>query len=263
MIIDAHCHLGRSPQFHFPDVSVARMLTSMDRLGIERAMCCHLAMLQGAWELGLRESIEAYRLAAGRILFYAAFDPTLADGVEQVARCLDREEFVGVKIHPSMHGRYADDDCYDAVWQLADQRRVPLLTHSWDLSEQNPTQKFSFPSRFETYATRYPDVPLILGHAGGRVRGHMAAVDLARRCPNVWLDTAGDCYALGLIEYLVQGAGADKVLFGSDLTWIDPRTQLGMILDADIAADAKQQILGANAARLFRLADGVNQIHRS
>ena len=65
------------------------------------------------------------------------------------------------------------------------------------------------------------------------------------------LDTAGDCYTLGLIEYLVQQAGADKVLFGSDLTWIDPRTQLGMIYDADITAEAKQRILRRQCRRVI------------
>jgi hypothetical protein len=158
---------------------------------------------------------------------------------------------VGVKIHPSMHGCYADDECYNVVWQLADERRVPILTHSWDLSEQNSTQKFSFPSRFEPFVVRYPKVMLILGHAGGRYRGHMAAAELARRYSNVLLDTAGDCYTLGLVEYLVEHAGADKVLFGSDLTWLDPRTQLGMILDAEVTTDDKQKILRANAARVF------------
>ena len=47
MIIDVHCHLGRSPQFRFSDTSVGTMLRVMDRLGIERAVCCHLAFLQG------------------------------------------------------------------------------------------------------------------------------------------------------------------------------------------------------------------------
>ncbi|MHB8865049.1 MAG: amidohydrolase family protein [Pirellulaceae bacterium] len=251
MIIDAHCHLGRSPQFHFPDVSLRMLLAIMDRLSIDRAVCCHLAMLQGAWELGCQESIAAFRESAGRVAFYAACDPAVPDELEHVARCLDREEFVGVKIHPSLHGCDADDNRYDDVWQLAARRRVPILTHSWDISAQNPAQKFSFPSRFETYAARYPEVTLILGHAGGRYQGHIAAADLARRYPNVLLDTAGDCYTLGLVEYLVEQAGADKVLFGSDLTWIDPRTQLGMIYDANITTAAKQQILGLNAAQVF------------
>ena len=257
MIIDAHCHLGRSPQFHFPDVTVRTMAAVMDRLGIDRAVCCHLAMLQGAWDLGYRESLEAFRETSGRIVFHAAYDPNQPKSLQLVDRCLDREEFVGVKIHPSLHGCPADDERYDAIWQLAARRRAPILTHSWDVSERNPAQELSFPSRFEAYAARYPEVALILGHAGGRYRGHIAAAELADRYPNVFLDTAGDCYALGLIEYLVERAGPDKLLFGSDLTWIDPRTQLGMILDADVSAEAKRKILGANAARVFGLGETI------
>jgi len=251
VIIDAHCHLGRSPQFRFPDTSVETTLKIMDRLGIERAICSHLALLYGNRELGLRESVEAHEKSGGRLLLYAVFNPTQPQDLRFVERCLDTKGFVGIKIHPSIHECYPDDDRYDAVWQLAARRNVPILTHSWDISEQNPSQKFSFPSRFERFVAAYPQVPLILGHAGGRYRGHVAATELAGRYRNVFLDLAGDCYVLGLIEYLVARVGADRILFGSDLTWIDARTQIGMILDAEIEAAAKENILCQNARRLF------------
>ena len=254
MIVDVHCHLGCSPQFRFPDTSVGTMLRMMDCLGIERAVCCHMAFLHGEPALGLRESIHAYRESDARLLLYTLFDPNQSDSIDFVHECLDREGFVGVKIHPSFHGCYADDDRYESAWRLAAQRRIPILTHSWDISEQNPAQEYSFPSRFEKFVAMYPDTTLILGHAGGRYGGHVAAADLASRYPHVFLDLAGDCYTLGLVEYLVEHAGANKILFGSDLTWIDPRTQLGMILDANISMEAKRQILATNAARIFPLA---------
>ena len=47
----------------------------MDELRIERAVCCHLGMLQHAWEVGYEESLQAYRESQGRIVCYAAFDP--------------------------------------------------------------------------------------------------------------------------------------------------------------------------------------------
>jgi predicted TIM-barrel fold metal-dependent hydrolase len=253
MIVDAHCHLGRSPMFRFPDTSVGAMLKMMDRLGIERAVCCHLALLHGETDVGVGESLEAYRESEGRLLLYTVFDPNRSGSLDFVRQCLDREGFVGVKIHPSFHACYADDDRYAPLWGMAEQRAVPILTHSWDVSEQNPSQKYSFPNRFEQFTKKYRGVSLILGHAGGRYRGHVAAADLASRYPHVFVDLAGDCYTLGLIDYLVEHVGADKVLFGSDLTWIDPRTQLGMILDSHISTEAKRQILGENAARIFAL----------
>jgi predicted TIM-barrel fold metal-dependent hydrolase len=253
MIIDAHCHLGAWPQFHVPDASLATILRTMDQLGIARAIAAPLASLIGLAELGFREGLAAYRESRGRILLYAVFDPRWSDSLDFVRRSLQEPAVVGIKIHPAMHEYPADDDCWRGVWELAAERRLPILSHSWCVSDYNPVQKYAQPHLFARYMREFPQVPLILGHAGGRYEGHLAAAALARAHENVYLDLAGDSYGLGLVEYLAAQVGADRILYGSDLTWIDPRTQLGMILDADVPAVAKQKILGETAARLFGL----------
>jgi hypothetical protein len=43
-------------------------------------------------------------------------------------------------------------------------------------------------------------------------------IELAIAYDNVYLDLAGDGYALGLVEYLVAQVGAERILYGSDLT---------------------------------------------
>jgi hypothetical protein len=254
MIIDAHCHLGDWPAFQIPDCSLETMLNLMERLGIERAISAHSAWLLGDWGQGVAESVAAQRQSGGRILSYAVFDPRQAGSLELVSRALgDRDTFVGIKIHPSLHGLPADDDRYREVWQLAAREDVPILTHSWEISDYNPTQKLSFPPRFAQFANEFPKVTLILGHAGGRYHGHLAAAALAREHANVWVDLSGDCYALGLVEFLVEQVGADRILFGTDINWIDPRTHIGRVLDAEIPAPDKEKILRSNARRLFHL----------
>jgi predicted TIM-barrel fold metal-dependent hydrolase len=99
----------------------------------------------------------------------------------------------------------------------------------------------------------YPQVPFILGHGGGRPDGHRAAVELAQRYPHVYLDLSGDSYYLGLVEWLVKGVGAERVLYASDLTWIDPRTQLARVWGANLPDAAKSAILYDNARQLFHL----------
>ncbi len=253
MIIDAHCHVGAWRQFHMPDASVGTILRTMDRLGIECAVAAPLLSLSGQAEMGYREGLSAYRESRGRILLYAVFDPRSPDSLEFVRRSLAEPAFVGIKIHPAQHECSADDARWRPVWELATGSHVPILTHSWCVSDYNPVQKYAQPLLFERYAREYPDVSLILGHAGGRYDGHLAAATLAQAHENVYLDLAGDVYSLGLVEQLVAQVGADRILYGSDLVWIDPRTQLGMILDADIATADKGQILRHNAVRLFRL----------
>lgn len=260
MIIDAHCHLGVSPQFHVPDASLATILRMMDRLEIERAIAAPLLLLAGQTEMGWQEGLLAYRESEGRILLYTVFDPRPPLGLEFVRRSVDDPAVVGIKIHPAMHECPADDDRWRPIWELAAARRLPILTHSWCISDYNPTQKYAQPALFTKYVQEFSEVTVILGHSGGRYEGHLAAVALARAYANVHLDLAGDSYSLGLVEYLVAEVGSERILFGSDLTWIDPRTQLGRILDAEISTGDKANILRNNAIRLFHL-EGERSAH--
>ena len=51
-------------------------------------------------------------------------------------------------------------------------------------------------------------------------------------------------------------AGADRVLYGSDIALMDPRAQLGKIITADISEEAKRMVCGGNAARLLGILMG-------
>jgi hypothetical protein len=56
-----------------------------------------------------------------------------------------------------------------------------------------------------------------------------------------------------VIEKLVAGAGADRVLFGSDQPLMDPRVQLGKIITADLTDTEKRLVIGGNAQRVLNL----------
>ncbi len=109
MIIDAHCHLGVSPQFFIPDASVAAMLRLMDRLGVERAIAAPMPSLLGQAELGWGEGLQAYRESGGRILLYAVFDPLSPTSLAFVRQSSEEPAAVGIKIHPSLAQCPADD----------------------------------------------------------------------------------------------------------------------------------------------------------
>ena len=49
----------------------------------------------------------------------------------------------------------------------------------------------------------------------------------------------------------MEGAGEDRVLYGSDLPLMDPRNQGGRIVTAAISDTAKRNVLGENAARMI------------
>jgi predicted TIM-barrel fold metal-dependent hydrolase len=253
LIFDIHAHLGHCSQFNVPDISVERLVKIMQRFHIDKMLCSHMALLAGDTKLGFRESVDAYSLSQGCIMSYSVFDPRIPNGLDFVKQCANTPGFVGIKIHPSFHQCYGDDDSYRPVWKFACENALPILTHSWDYSDSNSTQKYSFPSRFERWVKDFPEVPLILGHAGGRYGGHLEAVRMANEHKNVFLDISGDSYSLGLIEFLVAKTGAEKILYGSDATWIDPRTQIGRVLDAQISTADKDKIFRRNAMKIFKV----------
>jgi hypothetical protein len=254
MIIDAHAHVGEVVAFRVVDTSVEAMLRLMDALGIDLAIFMHTSGIMECFEEAYAASEEAYTLSAGRLPYALVYHPLYAEeSLAWIRRGLERPGCVGIKIHPGQHQVYPEDPRYKPAWQLAAERQVPIITHSWAASDYNPTQKFATPEHFQPYVAQFPGVNLVLGHAGGRYEGHLAAVRLARRYPNVYMDLSGDVYSFGFIEWLVAQVGAQRVLFGSDANWIDPRTHLGRILDADISLEEKSLILGENAQRLFGL----------
>ena len=255
MIIDSHMHLGYVGGFYNYDTRLETLLKTMDRLGIEKAISSNCySLTYGDIKRGYFLDIEAYEASKGRIMSYYVYDPNDADAsIRLMESCYDPVIFKGIKLHPSWHGVFADDESYRPAYEFALSRKLPVKSHTWTISLTNPVQKFSTPDRFEKYAAEYGGVTLILAHSGGRYGGIRQAVALAQKYPNVFTDIAGDIYIDGLVETLVGGIGADRIFFGSDYPMMDHRNMLGAVLGADISTADKKKILHDNAARVFGL----------
>ena len=260
-IIDAHLHVGEPGRFFAPETGPEQLLDRMDRLGIARAVCCdQLSVREGTTRL--ERHSEMFEASGGRIHYLGVFKPSSAeDNLATLERAKERPGFVGLKIHPSAHGVPAEDPSYEPAWRFAADNDLPILTHSWSVSSYNPVQVFSTPERFERYAERFPSVRLVLGHAGGRGPGRLEAARMAKTHPNVYLDIAGDIFDFRLVESLVETVPVQKILFGSDYPWLDPRSRLSHVLLAEISAPDKTRILCENARRVYnRMATHPSQL---
>ena len=60
----------------------------------------------------------------------------------------------------------------------------------------------------------------------------------------------------GVVEYLTGAVGADRLVFGSDIPFMNAALQLGGLVYARITETDKRRILGGNAASLFGLEIG-------
>jgi len=253
-IIDAHAHIGRPGMFFAPETEPDTLLKLMDQLGIERAICMdHLSIHEGC-ERTLPMLRDVFERSGGRLYYLAVFSPKRSSGcMAALKQAMIWPGFIGLKIHPSFHGVPAEDARYEPAWRFAAERDMPILTHSWSVSDYNPVQQFSTPARFEPFVKKFPKVRFVLGHAGGRGTGRHETVRMARDYENVFLDLAGDIFCYRLIESLVDSVPAEKILFGSDAPWLDPRSRLSHVLLADVPASAKAKILRENALHVYRL----------
>jgi predicted TIM-barrel fold metal-dependent hydrolase len=239
-IIDLHAHLG-AYAFAIPDLSAAGMVASMDRLGVARTVVSHMACMSAEAERGNRALQAAVQAPPGRLLAYVSVWPFSREWVrERAEHWLAQPGFVGVKIHNSTGFPYSDP-AYEPLYALADARRLPVLLHTWGSAEEF--------TQIAALAARYPEAAFLLAHSGSN--NEPGYVALARDHPHVYLDTTLSSVRRGLLERLVEAAGAAKIVWGSDVYFLNQAQQLGRVLGARLDDETKLQILGRNAAALL------------
>ncbi len=250
--LDVHTHLGAvstfRPRFGTPEEMIALMDTTHTQLSVVIPM----ALLTAQFELGYRETVTMLERHPDRLRAYTVFDPNWPDvSLTLVARYLDHPGFVGVKIHPTIHGVDPTDTRYREFWALADEREAVVLTHSWSPDPAKPTQNLAVPDRFADILQSFRKLRLILGHCGGREVGRRLAVEMMQQYANCYADLSGDDWPAGELEWLMTQTPRGRLLYGTDAVWIEPRYVFGQVLRAGIPAEDRMAILRDNALALF------------
>jgi predicted TIM-barrel fold metal-dependent hydrolase len=250
-VVDAHAHLGGGPNFTIPRSGYDDVVRTMDETGIDVAWIAPLLGCGPDYRVGNRLMAEALRRHPGRFRGLVVVNPNYPTGMsDELARYGELEAVAGVKLHPGFHGYPISGPAYLPVWAYAHERRLPVLLHTWGGTST------SAPSQVNGVAGDYPQASFLLGHSGGTWAGHLEAIEVARRWPNVYLETCISRSPFGALEWMVREVGAERVLFGTDQPFIDPRPQLGRVAFAKLTDGEKTAILGGNARRLLARKDG-------
>ncbi|MDH7570158.1 MAG: amidohydrolase family protein [Armatimonadota bacterium] len=247
VIIDAHAHMGPWYNFHIPEGGTpASMVHAMDRLGIRTSIISpHLCIGPGYRE-GNQHAYAAAAEYPGRLVPFVTINPNYprSEIEAEIAHWEKNGGIVGFKFHTSLHGAPANHPGYYPALEYAQAHHLPILSHNWvgTPMDGKPT--------LYGLAEAFPGVTFIIGHACGAVEANCEA---ARRYANIVLDTTGSALGYDVIPEMVRRVGAERITFGTDNPFIDPRPGLGRMLMARISDDEKRLILGLNARRLFRL----------
>ncbi|MBM3264236.1 MAG: amidohydrolase family protein [candidate division Zixibacteria bacterium] len=188
---------------------------------------------------------RAIRRYPDRVIGVAVIDPTHMTPQEIEAEIKLRyleQGFAGMKPYPHMNLSYEDERFTD-WWVFGDAHGLYALLH---VAPQ--TGGVAAVGRL---AERFPAASWIIAHAGGSYAFAEEVAACVRAHPNVYAEITLTPVTNRVIEYLVETAGADRVLFGSDAPMRDPRPQLGWVVWADLPVPIRERILGANFQRIL------------
>jgi len=245
--IDLHAHCGPYFNMHIPAREPEAMVRIMDRCGIAKAVLSPNMSWHSDFALAnamMRQAIAAH---PGRLYGACAVNghyPELS--LEELERSFQDPRVVLIKVHPSGSQCRLDDNRMLAIYEFATRRKATILSHTW--LDNDPHGNIGL---FADVAKSHPAISWIMGHSGGPY-GSRRAVELAQKVPNIYLDITLSMCPARQIEFFVQEVGSERVLFGTDNPFLDPRPQIGRVALAKISPEDKANIFGRNARRLVR-----------
>jgi predicted TIM-barrel fold metal-dependent hydrolase len=246
-IIDMHAHLGEYYNMHVPNAAAGSMIKMMDRCGINKTILSTTIGISSDFVLGnnlMLEAIKKYRTRFYGACLVNGNYPELS--LQELKRCFDNDDaVVMIKIHPILTKCKLDDERMKSIYDYAVTNKIPILVHTW-LDED----AYGNLDIFREVSKEYPEINWIMGHSGGPY-GSRKAVQIAKELSNVYLDITLSMCPARQIEFFVEEVGSERVIFGTDNPFIDPRPQIGRVGLAEISQQDRKNIFSANAIRLI------------
>ena len=263
MIIDFHTHI-------FPDRIAAHaissleqsggitaktdgtlpgLFSSMDQAGVDMSVILPVATKPAQFMniQSFAESInEQY---SDKVMSFGGIHPDSANYRKQMNIIADLG-FKGVKIHPDYQGVMIDDIRYLRIIEYASELGLIIITHA-GVDIGFPDLVRCTPERALRVLQEVKPDKLVLAHCGGWGLWEEVIDTLAGE--SVYMDTA---YSMGhiseeLFVTLCRSHGVEKMLFGSDCPWGNPKRDLEAFLTMPLTAQEQELILHQNAERLL------------
>ena len=235
-IIDCHCHLGRYFNFNVPGHSPEDMVKSMDNIGVEKSCISSHMSLSSDIKKGNHFMMETVIKYPKRFVGFFTYNPHFPDLMESELPIYFKTPGIkGVKIHQGTHKTTLKNPAYRNIYAFADKYNIPIMIHTWSMETIKNIEEIS---------AEYTNAVFIMGHFGA-IPDHMKyAANVVKSRNNVYGDTTVSMMYEKNVEWLVDIAGENKVLYGTDMPFIDPRVCLGRVLYSDLSEPIKEKILG-------------------
>jgi predicted TIM-barrel fold metal-dependent hydrolase len=218
------------------------MLRYMDAVGVDRTLLIPFPVVDDY----RREHdliAAAMRSHPDRFAGAACLNPFVPENEfrDEVRRCRETHGFRALKFQPQYQGLNPLSDRSDFLFESALENGLVLVCHT------GAGAPFALPSLYIHPARRYPDLRIVLGHAGAGVYA-LEAIVAATVCPNIFIElsTLTPHSVLEVLDHV----GPDRLMAGSDLPE-SLEIEIGKILALSIPDAAKRAILWETPSRLF------------
>jgi predicted TIM-barrel fold metal-dependent hydrolase len=243
-IFDAHVHLGDDVDGmagRYEDLTEV-----MDRYGVSRCFvfCLDEPDRHPAFRAANDRTLAFAERSEGRMIPFVRLDLN-EEPIEEATRCLDRGAR-GIKLHPRAQKFTATDERLRPVFELAAERRVPILIHGGR----------GLPPVADGLRRLVDDIPgsqLIIAHAGIADMASLADAFAGR--PGVFFDTSV-WSAVDLLEFF-RLVPPEQVVYASDFPYgQQPSSLLLSLRSARLAGFDDEQLRDMLAGNANRIANG-------
>lgn len=232
---------------------VDKTIAAMDAADVD-------VMLLSAWHgpegslISNEEVAESIAQAPSRLKGLATVDLTRpVEAVKEIRKWVDGERFVGVRVVPWLWDLPPNDRRYYPVYVACVEAGVPFCTqvgHTGPLCRSEPGRLIPY---LDDVLLDFPDLKVVGGHVGFPWIDEV--VSLCHKYPNFHVDTSA--YAVHRLPpdfvAFMKGAGASRVMFGTNWPMLSPRRCLEKLDALDLSEEGKDLFLSGNARRVFGL----------
>jgi predicted TIM-barrel fold metal-dependent hydrolase len=240
-LFDAHVHVGRDLDgFAAP---YDELVDFLGRYGIRRAFafCMDEPDREPAFRAPNDRTLEAAERSNGLLVPFVRLD-LAEEPITEARRCLDRGAR-GIKLHPRAQRFLLNDERLAPVFELAAERRVPILIHG---GRGLPP----IADELDRLVDAYPQAQLIIAHGG--IADLAALSDAFAGQAGVFFDTSV-WSPIDLLD-VYNRVSPEQVLYASDFPYgQQPSSLLISIRTARLAGFDDEQLrdlLGRTAARI-------------
>ncbi|HEV7639866.1 MAG TPA: amidohydrolase family protein [Gaiellaceae bacterium] len=243
-IFDAHLHLGEDIDGMVGDYDGLEAI--MTKYGISRAFmfCLDEPDRHPGFTAANDRTLAFAERSGGRLIPFVRLDLDESP-IEEARRCLDAGAR-GIKLHPRAQKFTAADERLGPVFEIAAERRVPILIHG---GRGLPP----IAEGLRMLVDRYPEASLIIAHAGIADMGALADCMAGRK--GVFFDTS-TWSPIDLLDFHRQ-IPPEQVLYASDYPYgQQPSSLLIALKTARLAGYSEDQLRAMLAGNANALADG-------